>query len=702
MARRPYGYPRYPNMQQQTQVSSVPYISMRDPNAYEDYSKILEGAQQRYDTSQSAIARYLDEYSNAKVSDRNAPALDEIVEGRLGELKETIKDKYDGQYGNAANEIIQRLASARKPVMQAQQAYELEQQAKKEYQAALNSGNAPRDIVRDENGNYVERTLSFEDYYKLPESDFLEGKFAMPEFRALRGRGKHDEWVQKNISSPIMSMIKEGDLKQMEGIFGGLAESIKTRGMSDADVDAYIDNTPELVDSFMANSTFAQEEFNGDRELAKDYLKDLVKAQTVLSTEKGQTGIPGYNPNPVEPSPTPGSNALVFESRLGANQDAYTTDTFYDNSPNARNRIISKQANSPLVGESITVQDLTEGRATYEQYRTNFIEKTIRNNVPELKTLWDIGSKTDDDLAKEVGYSSYSALKTAKQNEAKSESGQSIMSTSDNPFAKASAASWAKKETSNSISQFDKFDKLKKERNDAANKYSETLQNNAEKFIKDFGLDADFNVSLYQPNLMNMEEKTATKYNYWKKNIEEDYSVPGQFRFLDGDLKGETSSDINKEYTNKNGSRKPFSISGVGNLGGEELIWNVRNPDGTFSMAVWDTGYKKKRSYLEFLGEPELLETLNASAISISEDGKLKPTMPDTPILENNIQKYKITAEASPVDPSTQKLKTSKGYIKVRIREDGKKVMSFTKNSDEATFMPKALMFDVINGLPTE
>ena len=132
MARRSFGYPRYEEPQQQ-EVVGVPYISMYNPQDYQDYSKILEQGQQRYDVSQSAIAKYMEDYANAQVAERNLPALENIVQGKLQNIQDLVSKKYSGQYGNAANEIVQQLALARKPIMQAQVDYANEMRAREEF-----------------------------------------------------------------------------------------------------------------------------------------------------------------------------------------------------------------------------------------------------------------------------------------------------------------------------------------------------------------------------------------------------------------------------------------------------------------------------------------------------------------------------------------------------------------------------------------
>lgn len=287
MARRPYGYPRTPDVQQQMQVTGVPYISMRDPNAYQDWSQILESGQQRYDVSQSAIAKLLDEYSNARVSDRNAGALDEIVEGRLGEIKSIVKDRYDGQYGNAANEIVQRMASARKPIMQAQQAFEMEQKARDEYQQQLARGQAPRQY-NPETKQF--ETIDFERYHGLPQSDFIEGKFVAPTFKALRGAADITGYLGKNISPALSAEIYEGILSGKKGDPEGYLSQVSRRGVPDEDIrDRLIDSETgklTIYGNTLANQLRQEVTFLNDE--IKDTMTDEQLIQYATPIIQGQ------------------------------------------------------------------------------------------------------------------------------------------------------------------------------------------------------------------------------------------------------------------------------------------------------------------------------------------------------------------------------------------------------------------------------
>lgn len=299
-------------------------LQLFNPAIAEMGKDVLSKAQERYDASQVAIAKYIEDYGSTPMREADKVNVMNKLQSDLDRLHQEVKTKGVG-YADSLPEIIKSLSKARGTLNLAKQDYEKEQALRKQYDAQIVSGKAPRTIGRDNEGRIVEKPMTFEEFSKglgVSNSGFDEtGQYKGYNTMPIRGRGEHDKWIMENVSKPIMQQIIQGDPEIMKGIFGDkMWKSITTKGMSDEGVDIYFNTTnnqtgrtagDEIVDTFLANSTFAPEEFGGDRELAKEYVKNLVKIQTVKSINKTFGNVPENtvssntsNPNEVNPYDT--------------------------------------------------------------------------------------------------------------------------------------------------------------------------------------------------------------------------------------------------------------------------------------------------------------------------------------------------------------------------------------------------------------
>ena len=117
---------RYPYRQQPQMVDTgdVPYVSYISEQAEPLMMQAAANAQQRYDLAQTAIAKYLEENAAAKFRDADYNTAMAKLNQDLENIKTTVKDKYDNQYGNAIGEITKGLSKARQTYHLAQKAYE--------------------------------------------------------------------------------------------------------------------------------------------------------------------------------------------------------------------------------------------------------------------------------------------------------------------------------------------------------------------------------------------------------------------------------------------------------------------------------------------------------------------------------------------------------------------------------------------------
>lgn len=120
---------RYPYRQQPQMVDTgdVPYVSYISEQAEPLMMQAAANAQQRYDLAQTVIAKYLEENAAAKFRDADYNTVMAKLNQDLENIKTTVKDRYDNQYGQAYPEILKGLSKAKQTYHLAQKAYEEEQ-----------------------------------------------------------------------------------------------------------------------------------------------------------------------------------------------------------------------------------------------------------------------------------------------------------------------------------------------------------------------------------------------------------------------------------------------------------------------------------------------------------------------------------------------------------------------------------------------
>lgn len=344
MARRSFGYPRYNNEypQQQEEVVGVPYISLYDPQSMQKWVDVGNKMQQRYDVAQSARAKYMEDYASAQVSERNIQPLEDIVDNTMQNIQDIVK-KYNGQYGPAANEIVQQLSLARRPIIQAQQAYQAEQKARDEYNRLAVAKQTP--MIFDKNqidpatGLPVRRQMSFEEYHQLPQSDFVNGKFVQPSFKTLRGKADITGYLGQNISKGLTETLYQ-DAKRKSTAQPGYLVQVTNKGMTDEQIDnMYADPTrrKQLADQLRGEVPFLGEEARdlSDDELVRyalPIIKNQVSNQLLRNYEVDRMALEQAKNKPTSPFISNASfNADIVENPFINKQegDSYTKSLAY-------------------------------------------------------------------------------------------------------------------------------------------------------------------------------------------------------------------------------------------------------------------------------------------------------------------------------------------------------------------------------------
>ena len=115
---------------------------------------ILQNYQQRWDMQDAAIAKLLEEQAGTQMLEGDAQAVGNLLKGSFDEIDTLVKDKYQGDRGAAAMDIVKRLSAARAPLAQAKAEKEKYDKSFAEYQQLAVQGKAPR-------GNYDPATGTF-------------------------------------------------------------------------------------------------------------------------------------------------------------------------------------------------------------------------------------------------------------------------------------------------------------------------------------------------------------------------------------------------------------------------------------------------------------------------------------------------------------------------------------------------------------
>lgn len=357
MPRRPYGHGRdYSNEQQQQQtVQGIPYVSLYDPNEVEAYAKVTGNMQQRYDVSQGALSKYLEDYSNTNIDKNYIGETEKIVNDRLENMHNKVSKDYQGDYGAAMNTVIRDLSSARKPIAQAAQATKERDEARKLYQQAAMDGN----INREYDPSTGEFNLKTFEQIAPPEKLFNEeGTFrGIPDYMGMmRGAGDHTRFIRENFSAPLQDMQNSSTPEMYSNSIGNFIKETKGRGTTDKDVDKLLwkdkkngvmsDVGETYYKSFVGGSKFAPEEFqNASPSEVLEYVGSTIKSQTVksnisdyqyLQPDKGPNVGPNGDPNedPYGAETTGASEANAFYNEPGEKlADAFDKKTgsgFFD------------------------------------------------------------------------------------------------------------------------------------------------------------------------------------------------------------------------------------------------------------------------------------------------------------------------------------------------------------------------------------
>jgi len=291
---------RYPYRQQPQMVDTgdVPYVSYISEQAEPLMMLAAANAQQRYDLAQTVIAKYLEENAAAKFRDADYNTVMAKLNQDLENIKTTVKDKYDNQYGQAYPEILKGLSKAKQTYHLAQKAYEEEQkyapiyaQLQAEGKLLFPEGDPRTKSVFNQEGQYVGGV----DFSKFRErSDYDK----IIEDAVVRGIDK------TAVESGLINSKTAGYLMQLQQ--SGLA----ALGNTEQEIDNKIDKiAEEYAPIFEKQTTYGIDP--NESKTSKQYVKEAIyrlagsktgrqyMADRNFKPDGGGTPNPPSNINPV-------------------------------------------------------------------------------------------------------------------------------------------------------------------------------------------------------------------------------------------------------------------------------------------------------------------------------------------------------------------------------------------------------------------
>lgn len=216
-------------MPQDFNPGEVPYISYYNPQRDEMLMQGMETMQNRWDVAQSAIAKYLEEAGATEMRGPDREAVINRINTNLEDLKGKVKEKYQGDYGAAVNDIIQNLSKSKGVLSQAKQEYE----RAKPYEALAAKLGAEGKLL-----------FTGEDFRSKSAFD-ESGNYKGLDYNVIREKSDYDREIAQDVVAGIDKTSKESGL--ISSGTEGILKSITTKGL--AALDQVIDRGDERLSS---------------------------------------------------------------------------------------------------------------------------------------------------------------------------------------------------------------------------------------------------------------------------------------------------------------------------------------------------------------------------------------------------------------------------------------------------------------------
>lgn len=656
-------YNPYGNRLQQPEqydTGEVPYISYQSENTNPMLMQGMQQMQQRYDLAQTAIGKYLEENAAGKFRDADYENVVNSLNKKLEDIKTNVKDKYQGDYGAAANDVIQQLGKARSTFHQAEQAYAEEQKYLPIYQKLKSEG----------------KLVTPKGYDPFQQSSFDEetGKFKDIDYSQMYERNDYNKWVQENISNRLNQHVDD----DITGVINRASDSknaflimTKTKGYRPEDIAGEV--TKDDVEMFIQQNPTYRMEFsdangNIDMNAAKDFITNTAKNQVYHQIDRSLTANPYWKGK--EGDSNGGDSG---DGPLDISSDVIHNPWNY-NRFRSNNKNVSSGTYVMGIGDAGKFDPIPKvyNSKTHnlEQYQAKIIEKRILNSsstgvdkngnpvtaykYPELRNLYDLAEYVNSPNF-EVEVVDGKVLPKLPREAKFNNNGISIggVSTVLGVNFLGAAAKWgvdgavtAAGLTAIPLTTLGFKGDTRVDSQKMANQVKQAFikqvnseyQSKLNSVSKEYFTEnpTDFGVREYSPNIM--DSKTRTNYSQFLGMFDKVFK-PSNFEFQEGDYISKSGEDIDKKYGGSDSKKVTFNPTAVSGNSETGLLFKVNQADGKMVNAKLKTSYHVQDEYLsKIMGIPsgtshELRDALNGSAVSIDDKtGKISSVYSDMPL----------------------------------------------------------------------
>lgn len=713
MARQDSYYPYRPNYT--TEVGMV-YNPIDMSQANEMVGRQLDQRTQMYQQNLDAVAAAENEMATQKVRGVDRPGINARLEKFTKNIDDVVKDRYQGDYAMARKDILRNIAKERGEITRATQLYDIEQQyapviKQLQAQGKYLGNDAMNQAAYDKDGNFI----AAPSYDFREQSDYL--KLADPLVEKVSKQVK-DMVAQPNNYGYIEQKIAQGQA-----------------ALTEPELDKLVD---EYLPTFKANSTFDIDEkiksqYGGD---ARNYLKDIVKS-TALSATKSEWHQNWLQKEAIDRAakekkniPTP---PLFISTDLVSTGNA--KDTYTKNNVNYSSGVpfrVGVPLNDAGKFTPINTQ-FDPKKQSFDEYKAKLVERDIVKKYPQLQDLYAQANKVNSpdfniDIKRENG--KVVSINPSGENKEGSGMVGGLTFTLGSAFLHGAstygvdAALGAAGKLALPLTLLTmkgdvsgKTDaEIKRDYKElVTTQYQKALKESSDDYFAKGGGGGDYGIRYFVPDITNKD--VTTDLNSFNK-ISQSVIKPGDFSFVDGDLKGKSSDEINKKYT-KDGKDLSFTPTKVGGNSETGVLYKVQQPDGKEATTKWLTSYGLQKKYLNSIigadDSHELINALNGSALDINDTtGEIKGTFPDMQIRNSN--KYKAGTYggelANPEAPRRILMKdkntplTVAEVLRIIPKEEVQPIANwytaqFGKDINEIlnepAIMDKAVMFTIVN-----
>lgn len=372
---------RYPYRQQPQMVDTgdVPYISYTSEQAEPLMMQAAANAQQRYDLAQTAIAKYLEENAAAKFRDADYNTAMAKLNQELENIKATVKDTYDNQYGQAYPEILKGLSKARQTYHLAQKAYEEEQK----YAPLITKLATEKKLLFAPNakGEVVDpRTQSVFN----EKGEYVGGL----DYSNIREKSDYDKTIEDAIVRGIDKTAIESGL--INSKTAGYLMQLQQSGLAALTPEKIDQIAEEYAPIFEAQTTYGIDP-DKPKGNSKEYVKDAIYRLASSKTGRQYIADRNYDPDAGKKDP----NAPDLRTFGAARTESVRENPFYEKKESLYSALDKKTSTSGILGTSYLSGAWDNISDIDKEINKN---KELQKTHPRFKNLYQ---QSIDELEKE-------------------------------------------------------------------------------------------------------------------------------------------------------------------------------------------------------------------------------------------------------------------------------------------------------------